>query len=113
MAEIVATRSFKTIDGVVSATEFLDVATRCFKTTDGSVSAVEYLDAGHELAAHRHGDAQLMLVTQGLISCEVSTGLWMVPAQCAMWIPARMEHSFRGGVGNLQAYCVYIRPELM
>jgi AraC-like DNA-binding protein len=90
-----------------------EYAMRSFKTTDGAVSAVEVLNAGHELAAHRHDDAQLLLVTHGLISCEVSTGLWMVPPQCAMWIPAGMEHSLRGGVGNLQLYCVYIRPELI
>jgi AraC-like DNA-binding protein/quercetin dioxygenase-like cupin family protein len=87
------------------------VATLSFKTTDGAVSGVELIKAGFELAAHRHDDAQLMLVVRGLVTCEVAPGLWIVPPQCALWIPAGMEHSMRG-VGDLQFYCLYVEPKL-
>jgi AraC-like DNA-binding protein len=75
------------------------------------VSAVELIKKGFELGPHCHHEAQLMLVVRGLVSCEVASGLWMVPPQCALWIPAGMEHSMRG-VGDLQLYCVYVDPKL-
>jgi AraC-like DNA-binding protein/mannose-6-phosphate isomerase-like protein (cupin superfamily) len=87
------------------------VATLSFKTTDGAVSAVEFIIGDYELAAHKHNEAQLMLVVRGFVTCEVASGLWMVPPQCAMWIPAGMEHSMRG-VGDFQVYCVYLEPKL-
>lgn len=87
------------------------VATLSFKTNDGAVSAVERLDKNFELAAHRHEEAQVMLVLRGLVTCEVDTGLWMVPPQSAMWIPSGMQHSMRGA-GDLQYYCVYVEPAL-
>lgn len=87
------------------------VETLTFKTTDAAVAAVEFVRAGYELAPHRHDDAQLMLVVRGLVTCEVAAGLWMVPPQCALWIPAGVEHSMRG-VGDLQLYCVYVEPKL-
>jgi AraC-like DNA-binding protein len=70
------------------------------------------MEAGYELPAHRHEDAQLMLVLRGLVTCEVAAGLWMVPPQCALWIPVGVEHSMRGA-GDLQLYCVYVQPQLV
>jgi AraC-like DNA-binding protein len=77
----------------------------------GPVDAVELIKKGFELAPHCHHEAQLMLVVRGLVTCEVASGLWMVPPQCALWIPACMTHSMRG-VGDLQLYCVYVDPKL-
>jgi len=85
--------------------------TLSFKKTDGAVSAVELVNADFKLPTHKHDDAQLMLVTRGLVTCEVATGLWMVPLGSALWIPAGMEHSMQS-VGDLQLYCVYIEPKL-
>src|SRR5271169_7149632 len=113
MANIVRQQFLKTMDGVMSASDYTDVATRFFKTADGAVSAIEFLNPGNDRVSHKHDDAQLLLVMRGLISCEVSTGLWMVPPQCAIWIPAGMEHSARGVGANLQIYSLYIRPKLV
>ncbi len=77
----------------------------------GPVDAVELIKKGFELAPHCHHEAQLMLVVRGLVTCEVASGLWMVPPQCALWIPASMTHSMRG-VGDLQLYCAYVDPKL-
>lgn len=87
------------------------ISTLTFKTTDGPVSAVEFIKAGYELAAHRHDDAELLLVVRGLVTCEVASGHWMVPPQCALWIPVGVEHSMRG-LGDLQLYVVYVEPKL-
>ena len=81
------------------------------ETISGTVSAVELIQASYQLGPHCHHAAQLMLVVRGLVICEVAQGLWLVPPQSALWIPARMTHSMRG-VSDLQLYCVYIDPRL-
>ena len=77
----------------------------------GPVDAVELIKRGFELAPHCHQEAQLLLIVRGQVTCEVASGLWMVPPQCALWIPPCMTHSMRG-VGDLQVYCVYVAPKL-
>jgi AraC-like DNA-binding protein len=77
------------------------------------VSAVgmELFTEGFEHPPHRHRKAQLVLAVRGLITCEVAQGLWMVPRQCALWIPGDMEHSVRCA-GDLEVYTLFIDPEL-
>jgi AraC-like DNA-binding protein len=92
------------------------VPTMIYKKNSGLVSALELIEVGNELmphhrALHKHDDAQLLLVLNGLVTCEVASGLWMVPPQCALWIPVGMVHSARG-VGNVQLQCVYFDPKL-
>lgn len=77
------------------------------------VSAVgmELFTEGFEQPPHRHRKAQLILAVRGLITCEVAQGLWMVPRQCALWIPGDMEHSVRCA-GDLEVYTLFVDPEL-
>lgn len=77
------------------------------------VSAVgmELFTEGFEQPPHHHRKAQLILAVRGLITCEVAHGLWMVPRQCALWIPGDMEHSVRCA-GDLEVYTLFIDPEL-
>jgi len=79
---------------------------------NGPVCAVELVEkAGFQVGSHCHSEAQLMLVVRGFVTCEVALGLWMVPPQCALWVPACMAHSTRG-VGDLQLDTVYVDPKL-
>jgi len=48
-----------------------------------------------ELPMHRHRKGQLVLALHGGVTCAVPDGLWMVPPQCAVWIPGGMLHSNR------------------
>lgn len=77
------------------------------------VSAVgmELVTEGFEQPPHQHRKAQLILAVRGLITCEVAHGLWMVPRQCALWIPGDMEHSVRFA-GDLELYVLFVDPEL-
>ncbi|MXO65917.1 AraC family transcriptional regulator [Altericroceibacterium endophyticum] len=77
------------------------------------VSAVgmELFTKGLEQTRHQHREAQLILAVRGLITCEVAHGLWMVPRQCALWIPGDTEHSVCC-VGDLEVYTLFIDPEL-
>ncbi|MDH0648790.1 helix-turn-helix transcriptional regulator [Pseudomonas sp. GD03858] len=63
-----------------------------------------------ELAPHRHRKGQLIYTVRGMLDCEVETGVWIVPPQCAVWIPGGMLHSTRGS-GETECYCLFVEPE--
>lgn len=60
-------------------------------------------DSGHEAALafhirvvedeqfiprHQHRKGQLILALHGALTCEVESGMWMVPPQYAVWVRA-------------------------
>lgn len=42
--------------------------------------------------AHRHDEGQLVLSLAGTVACQVPDAHWIVPPQCALWIPAGVPH---------------------
>ncbi len=64
---------------------------------------------GIEVGAHHHRKAQLIYMSRGALTCEVSQGLWIVPPQCAVWIPGGVLHSVKG-VGTLEVYGLFVDP---
>ncbi|BBK44187.1 AraC family transcriptional regulator [Allostella vacuolata] len=67
--------------------------------------------AAIELGFHRHAKAQLMLVQQGALSCEVEGGLWVVPPRSAIWIPGGAAHAIKAA-GALEGYDAFVDPGL-
>lgn len=65
---------------------------------------------GWEYEKHQHRKAQLLYSVRGIFNCEVEDGLWIVPPQCAVWIPGNLSHSARGS-GNTECYCLFVEPE--
>jgi len=65
---------------------------------------------GWEHETHQHRKSQLLYSVRGVLNCEVDEGMWIVPPQCAVWIPGNMPHSARGS-GNTECYCLFIEPE--
>ncbi|WP_422927483.1 AraC family transcriptional regulator [Singulisphaera sp. PoT] len=65
--------------------------------------------SGMELVDHQHRKAQLMYMARGVLTCTVSQGLWIVPPQCAVWIPGGVRHSVKG-VGTIEVYCLFVEP---
>jgi len=63
-----------------------------------------------EKAMHRHRKAQLIYTLEGIISCELEQGVWVVPPQCAILIPSEVMHSARGKGVN-QCYSLYVEPD--
>ena len=51
----------------------------------------------------------MIYTARGALTCEVSQGLWIVPPQCAVWIPGGMRHSVKG-VGTLEVYGLFVDP---
>ena len=47
---------------------------------------------GFEIAPHSHERAQLIYATAGTMRVATSDGMWMVPPQRAVWMPARVRH---------------------
>jgi AraC-like DNA-binding protein len=64
---------------------------------------------GMEMNAHHHRKAQLMYMAGGVLTCEVSRGMWIVPPQCAVWIPSGTQHSIKG-VGVIDVCCLFVEP---
>lgn len=63
-----------------------------------------------EHAQHAHRKGQLMYTLRGVIHCEIEAGIWIVPPQCALWIPGGTFHAARGS-GAAQVYCLLIDPD--
>jgi len=64
-----------------------------------------------EQAPHRHRKGQLLYATRGVIHCEVESGVWIVPPQCAVWIPGGLMHAAQG-VGEAECYCLFVEPAM-
>jgi AraC-like DNA-binding protein/mannose-6-phosphate isomerase-like protein (cupin superfamily) len=58
---------------------------------------------------HRHRRAQLLYTVRGLINCEVEDGIWIVPPQCAVWIPGGLPHTAFGS-GDVECFCIFVEP---
>lgn len=58
------------------------------------VRATEY-PAGYQTEVHWHGRAQLVYASAGVVTVITPKGIWVVPPQRAVWIPAFAEHQLR------------------
>lgn len=63
-----------------------------------------------ERARHHHRKAQLMYAVRGMLTCEIEDGIWIVPPQCAIWIPGSLPHAVRGN-GESECYCLFVQPD--
>ena len=77
-----------------------------------SAFGLEFIGQGPEFEPHAHPKAELILTLRGLVTCDVAKGRWMVPAQCALWIPAEMSHTVKT-VGEVGLYCLFLDPEVV
>jgi AraC-like DNA-binding protein/quercetin dioxygenase-like cupin family protein len=48
--------------------------------------------AGFEILPHHHARAQLIHATAGTMRVSTEDGVWMVPPQRALWMPAGVQH---------------------
>lgn len=66
---------------------------------------------GHKVPWHFHEWDQLVYASQGVMTVRTETGSWVVPAQRAVWIPARMAHEIRMS-GRVCMRTLYLKPRL-
>lgn len=60
-----------------------------------------------ELSRHAHRKAQLLVTLRGVFTCEVESGLWLVPPHCAIWIPCGAMHAIKAS-GPIEGYNAFI-----
>ena len=51
--------------------------------------------AGWRVARHRHRRGQLVYAASGVMRVTTRAGIWIVPPQRAVWVPARMPHEIQ------------------
>jgi len=70
----------------------LDFGTDWYKE---SVNALRTsgLEKGDEMPFHQHAKCQLVMPLTGFVRCTIADAVWMVPANCAVWIPSQVLHS--------------------
>jgi AraC-like DNA-binding protein len=67
--------------------------------------------AGHLITRHRHRRAQLLYAARGVMRVSTDLGIWVVPPQRAVWIPAGIDHEI-GCSGVLGMRTLYVDPAL-
>lgn len=61
----------------------------------------------HETGLHDHDHAQFLYALSGLMRVETALGVWVVPPQRAVWIPAGVAHKVTM-VGEVQMRSLYV-----
>nr|WP_321445656.1 helix-turn-helix transcriptional regulator [uncultured Cohaesibacter sp.] len=74
-----------------------------------AANAVANLDALELSPRHQHRKAQLLFTVRGVINCEVDDAVWIVPPQCAVWIPGGLPHNVFGS-GEVECISLFIDP---
>lgn len=67
---------------------------------------------GHAIPEHFHTEDQLVYACRGVMTVNTREGVWVVPAQRAVWIPARIPHSIVMS-GAVSMRTIYFRARLV
>jgi AraC-like DNA-binding protein len=67
---------------------------------------------GHAIPEHFHPEDQLVYACRGVMTVRTVDGSWVVPAQRAVWIPARIPHSIVMS-GAVSMRTIYFRARLV
>src|SRR5258706_14867052 len=69
------------------------------------------LEHGHMIAEHSHPEDQLLFASKGVMTLRTKQGVWVVPPQRAVWIPANTPHSVSLS-GRVSMRTLYLLPRL-
>src|ERR1700747_2807025 len=67
--------------------------------------------AGHVIALHFHEADQLVYASRGVMTVRTKDGIWVVPTDRAVWIPARIPHTITMS-GTVAMRTLYLRRRL-
>lgn len=59
---------------------------------------------------HTHVRGQIVLTLRGNVTCELESGLWLVPPDCALWIPGGTPHRSVVSADGIVCY-LYLTPD--
>lgn len=74
------------------------------------VALAKEFPAGRQIQPHQHDRAQFLYASSGVMTVRTETGIWVVPPQRAVWIPAHTLHRIDAS-GHLSMRTLYIDPE--
>lgn len=75
-----------------------------------AVAYVSDVQRGGGLPPHHHERAQLLTIVAGSIAVTTQEGTFVVPAERALWIPARTIHETRH-LSSTRVHTLYIAPD--
>lgn len=70
---------------------------------------LDFSDYQAEVPTHQHRKGQLVLALHGAVTCTASQAVWIVPPQCAVWIPSATPHSNRA-TWNARLSYLFVEP---
>jgi AraC-like DNA-binding protein len=66
----------------------------------------------HEIPPHTHPEHQLIYASRGVMTVRTDGGIWVVPPQRGVWIPAKMPHAITIH-GAVSMRTLYVKPRLV
>ena len=64
----------------------------------------------HLIPAHMHQSAQLLYASEGVMTVTTQKGIWVVPPERAVWVPALTQHEILT-FGRLSMRTLYIKGD--
>lgn len=74
------------------------------------VMAKDY-PAAYAVAPHAHSCGQLIYAVSGVMEIRTGTGLWLVPPQRALWMPAGISHAMQTRGSPVALRTAYVRQD--
>ncbi|ABC22751.1 transcriptional regulator, AraC family [Rhodospirillum rubrum ATCC 11170] len=70
---------------------------------------LDFADHQAEVPMHEHRKGQLILALHGAVTCTADNEIWIVPPNCAVWIPGGVPHSARA-TANARLTYLFVEP---
>lgn len=70
---------------------------------------LDFVDYAAEVPVHTHRKGQLIIALYGAVICHAENDIWIVPPDCAVWIPGGTPHRARA-TWNAHLNYLFIEP---
>lgn len=70
---------------------------------------LDFVDYAAEVPVHTHRKGQLIIALYGAVICRAENDIWIVPPDCAVWIPGKIPHSAKA-TWNAHLNYLFIEP---
>ncbi|WP_417844416.1 AraC family transcriptional regulator [Thalassospira sp.] len=70
---------------------------------------LDFAEHAAEVPLHTHRKGQLIFARHGAVTCTADDQIWIVPANCGVWIPGGVQHSARATFNARLSY-LFVEP---
>lgn len=70
---------------------------------------LNFVDYAAEVPMHAHRKGQLIIALYGAVTCRAENDIWLVPPDCAVWIPGGVPHSAKA-TWNAHLNYLFVEP---